>query len=113
MKNLIFILALLTISIGVNAQAKTNKEKAKSDTEYVATAMKLDTKQTDYLYNTIFEKYKMTSKKVDKGMSQEEKKAIYKEMYTWTKTELEKEFSKAETKEIFTLIKEKKKKEKK
>ena len=112
MKKLILFIAFIGLTFSVNAQGKKIKERASSETEYVNASMKLSDVNKAFLYKSLLTQYNDFSKK-SKGLSKEEKKVIRKEGYKTLKKELKKNFTKDEIKQINTLIKEKKEKDKK
>lgn len=104
-------LVVLFISLTTNTQAQQKKsyaqKKSAAISEYVAKEMKLDKAQKAYLHEVLLNKMELTSKKLkDKNLSEEQKKAIHKESFQVMNTNLLKKFSKKETQEIYSLMKE-------
>lgn len=112
MKKLILMMAIIGLTISVNAQSQKMVDKAESYSEYVAKAMDLNDVDKLFLNVSLLNSYKDAAER-KKGLSKEEKKVVNKEIRVELKTELGKTFSKEEVKEIFTLMKEKRELDKK
>lgn len=112
MRKVLLIIAFIGITFGANAQSKKNKERAKSETEYVDDVMKLKKSKETFLYESLVTRYEEVSKKA-KGLSKEEKKVVYRETNKRLKKELEKKFSKKDIDKIYVLLKEKRENDKK
>ena len=106
MKKLLFVLAFLTITVSSYAQKKGSpKQRANECTEYIAKSMDMNKENAQFLNKTLTAKFTNVSNKVrGKKLSKEEKKAIYKESYEWTKKELKSKFQDEEVKQIFKLM---------
>ena len=110
MKKILFVV-FIALTLNMSAQSKKMVEKATSNTEYIANAMKLDNADKQFLYETLLNSYKDAALR-KKGLSKEEKKEVGKEIRKELNDELSKNFSKQEVKEINALIKEKREKDK-
>ena len=108
---ILILMALVAITANLNAQNPKMIERAKSNTDYVAKAMKLDDAGKQFLYESLLSSYQDAAKR-KKGLSDEEKKEVSKEIRKELKTELETKFSQEEVKQIFALMKEKRENEK-
>lgn len=115
MKKIIFIVVILAFTVNSFAQKKGSPEqRANATTEYVAKNMDLSKKETKFLNKTLQTKFNDVSSKIKgNNFSKEEKKAIYKDSNKWVTNELKTKFSDKEVKQIFSLIKEFNKKNKK
>lgn len=106
MKQIIVIIAFIALTVSVNAQSKMLKERANISTEFVAAKMELSDTNKTYLYETILANYESTKKANLKEVEgDEEKKAIRKELRESFNSKLRVKFSKKETNEILSLLK--------
>ena len=104
MKKLLLLAVLAVFAINTNAQGKKTVKKITAQVEYVAQEMKLDAPKQAFLQESLLANYTAKSKEI-KGLSKEEKKVVskrYKKEFVKT---LEANFSKAEIKQIETLLK--------
>ena len=107
MKKIFLVLLFLGLSLTGFSQNKYLKTRAHKITEYVSTRMEFNKKETKFLESVLLVKITDVNKKINnKTLTKEDKQAIYKESYLWTKNELEKKFTNKEVKEIFALMKE-------
>ena len=122
MKYIILLLVFNIIGVASFAQSKaSDKDKAKalkkaeSESTYVAEHMKLDEGDKTFLFNTFNTRFLYTATYAggDKGADAEYKKGVYKKASQWTNEELNKRFSKSETKQILNLLKTKRDHDKK
>lgn len=115
MKKIILFILLAGFLTTANAQKKSYQEKkANENTSYIADKMDLNKDKKAFLHEVLLEKYVNTSKQInDNDLSKEEKQVIYKASYKETSKKLTKEFTKEEVNEIFAILKEQNKKNKK
>lgn len=117
---LLFIFYIIGISVfaQTNVSDKDKKKslkKAESESTYVAKHMKLNDADKTFLFNTFNTRFLYTATYAggDKNVDAKYKKEIYKKASQWTNEELNKYFSKNETKQILTLLKTKRDHDKK
>ena len=122
MKNILLLLIISIIGSTSFAQSNVSdkdKEKAakKAETEstYIAKHMKMNDADKTFLFNTFKTRFLYTATYAggDKNIDPEFKKGVYKKASQWTNEELNKHFSKAETKQILSLLKTKRDHDKK
>lgn len=118
MKNILIILSLLSIGFSGSAQTKTellekSQKKAKTETSYIVSHMKMDTEYESFLEATLTTKFLYTATYAKNNTDLEFKQGVYKKSHEWTFNELKKKFSKSETKQILTLLKTKRDHDKK
>ena len=110
MKKIILVIAVIALTVSINAQSKMLTKRANISTEFVAARMELSDANKAYLYKTISANYDAIKKANLKEVQGDgEKKAIKKELSESLNSELRAKFSEKETKEILDLLKEEKK----
>ncbi|RUA10164.1 MAG: hypothetical protein DSY82_05105 [Flavobacteriia bacterium] len=105
----IFLLVFLTgFALTVSAQKKqSHKKRAIAQTDYVSSRMNFNDEQKLFLFNALLEKYETISGQVKgKGLSKEERKAIFKQSNKAMYDKLNTKFSKGEVKKIKAYLKE-------
>ena len=103
LKKIVLILMLISFTITAQAQQKKSyaQQKAAENTTFVAKKMNLSKDKTTFLHSVLLNKYESNAEKnKDKNLSEEDKKAIYKQSYNDTQTKLAEQFSKEEITQI-------------
>ena len=103
-KSLIIFTFLLTFSY-VSAQENRSADKRSSRAvALILSEMELSDNQAQFLKKTLYTKYAENSLKIrGKGLSQEEKKAVYKNAFITTRKILREQFSEEDVKSIVKL----------
>lgn len=109
-----FLLFCFTINIQAQEKKSNAQKRAVENSEFITSKMDLSAEQATFLQNVLLEKYESNSKKIKgQNLSQEEKKAIYKQSHKDTNAKLSEKFSKEEINQINELVKAKNKESKK
>ena len=103
-KSLIIFTFLLTFSY-VNAQEnKFAVKRASNAVSFISSEMDLTDEQTQFIEKTLYTKYAENALKIKgNNLSQEEKKAVYKNAFITTRKILREQFSEEDVKSIIKL----------
>ena len=122
MKNILLLFSFFIIGVTSYAQTSISDKdkqkalkKAESESSYVAKHMKMNDEDKTFLFNTFNTRFLYISTYAggDKNVDPAFKQGVYKKSYEWTVKELNKNFTKKETKQILTLLKTKRDHDKK
>lgn len=118
MKNILILLSIILFGFSTNAQTKDallnkSQKKAKTETSYIVSHMKMNSDDKSFLEATFTTKFLYTATYAKSSSNPEFKKGVYKKSHEWTTIELNKRFSKSETKQILTLLRTKRDHDKK